>query len=48
MRIERLVRGDEPLLAAAADLFDSLPNGTRTARFLSDEGHHLLLARDAA
>ena len=45
MRIERLVRGDEPLLAAAAatssTAFRTGPDGAVSL----DEGHHLLLAR---
>lgn len=46
MRIKRLGPGDEELVLAGADLFDSPPTEARTARFLASEGHHLLVARE--
>ena len=42
--IRRLEAGDEPLLAAAAGLFDREPQAALVARFLESPGHHLLLA----
>jgi [ribosomal protein S18]-alanine N-acetyltransferase len=44
MRILRLAPGDEPLVLAGADLFDSPPTEAWAAKFLSSEGHHLLVA----
>ena len=44
MRIERVVSGDEHVVLAGADLFDVLPREDWTAKFLSSEGHHLLVA----
>src|SRR3977135_291716 len=44
MRIERLVPGDEELVLRAATLFDAPPTEVWAARFLSSEGHHLLVA----
>jgi ribosomal protein S18 acetylase RimI-like enzyme len=44
MRIARLVSGDEQLVLAAAALFDTPPTESWAARFLSTEGHHLLIA----
>lgn len=44
MRILRLDPGDEALLLAGAELFDAPPTETLAARFLSSEGHHLLVA----
>jgi ribosomal protein S18 acetylase RimI-like enzyme len=45
-RILRLAPGDEPLVLAGAGLFDAPPTEAWTARFLADEGHHLLVAVD--
>ena len=36
--------GDDHLVAAASHLFDGPAEPAATARFLADEGHHLLLA----
>src|SRR5436309_12203571 len=44
MRILRLGPGDEPLVLAAAALFDHQPEESWTRRFLGSTGHHLLLA----
>ena len=44
MRIVRLAPGDEPVVLAAAELFDAAPTEEWTARFLAGEGHHLLVA----
>jgi ribosomal protein S18 acetylase RimI-like enzyme len=44
VRIARLARGDEQVVLDAADLFDSAPTEEWTARFLSSDGHHLLVA----
>jgi ribosomal protein S18 acetylase RimI-like enzyme len=44
MRILRLAPGDEHVVLASADLFDSPPTEAWTARFLSSEGHHLFVA----
>ena len=44
MRIERLGRGDDAKVLAAADLFDDEPQAESTRRFLESAGHHLLLA----
>ena len=44
MRILRLAPGDEHVVLAGADLFDSPPTEAWTARFLSSEGHHLFVA----
>jgi ribosomal protein S18 acetylase RimI-like enzyme len=44
MRIERLSSGDEQLVLEAAPLFDAPPTEAWTERFLSSEGHHLLVA----
>ena len=46
MRIVRLASGDERVVLAGADLFDTPPTEAWTAKFLSSEGHHLLLAVD--
>lgn len=43
MRIARLGPGDEHVVLAGADLFDARPTEEWTARFLSSEGHHLLV-----
>ena len=45
-QIVRLVAGDDDVVLAGADLFDAAPEEASTARFLSDEGHHLLVALD--
>jgi ribosomal protein S18 acetylase RimI-like enzyme len=47
MRIVRLAPGDEHLVVAGAELFDAPPTEAWTAKFLSSEGHHLLVALDA-
>ncbi len=44
MKIVRLARGDEHVVLAGADLFDAPPREPWTPKFLSSEGHHLLLA----
>jgi ribosomal protein S18 acetylase RimI-like enzyme len=44
MQIVRLGSGDEEVVLAAAGLFDRPPAPEWTARFLSGEGHHLLVA----
>jgi ribosomal protein S18 acetylase RimI-like enzyme len=46
MRIVRLAPGDEHVVLAGADLFDTPPTEAWTAKFLSSEGHHLLVAVD--
>jgi aminoglycoside 3-N-acetyltransferase I len=46
MRIVRLGPGDEQLVLDAAELFDAPPTNVWTAKFLSSEGHHLLVAVD--
>jgi ribosomal protein S18 acetylase RimI-like enzyme len=47
MKIARLAPGDEHVVLAGADLFDAPPTEAWAARFLSSEGHHLLVAVDA-
>jgi ribosomal protein S18 acetylase RimI-like enzyme len=44
MRIVRLAAGDEHVILAADNLFDAPPTEDWTAKFLSSEGHHLLIA----
>jgi ribosomal protein S18 acetylase RimI-like enzyme len=44
MRIVRLAPGDEHVVLAGAELFDSPPTEAWAAKFLSSEGHHLLVA----
>ena len=44
MKIRRLGPGDEHIVLAGSDLFDAPPTAAYTARFLSSEGHHLLVA----
>jgi ribosomal protein S18 acetylase RimI-like enzyme len=44
VRIVEAAPGDESLVLAAAELFDRPPTPEWTARFLAEEGHHLLLA----
>ncbi len=46
MRIVRLGPGDEQVVLAAGELFDAPPTDAWTAKFLSSEGHHLLVAID--
>lgn len=46
MRIVRLAPGDERVVLAGADLFDAPPTEAWTAKFLSSEGHHVLVAVD--
>jgi ribosomal protein S18 acetylase RimI-like enzyme len=48
MKITSLRSGDEPLLLASAALFDAPPTAEWAERFLSSEGHHLLVAFGAA
>jgi ribosomal protein S18 acetylase RimI-like enzyme len=44
MEIRRLASGDEQLLLAGLELFDAPPNEEWSRKFLSSEGHHLLVA----
>ncbi len=44
MRIVRLEAGDEQVVLSGAALFDKEPTATWAAKFLSSEGHHLLVA----
>jgi ribosomal protein S18 acetylase RimI-like enzyme len=44
MKILRVGSGDERLLRAGTELFDAPPTQEWAERFLSSEGHHLLLA----
>lgn len=46
MRIVRLTAGDEAVVLAGGALFDDPPTEAWAARFLSREGHHLLVAFD--
>jgi ribosomal protein S18 acetylase RimI-like enzyme len=46
MRIVHAGSGDEQLVLDAAELFDAPPTNAWTAKFLSSEGHHLLVAID--
>ncbi len=46
MRIVRLGRCDEEVVLAGRDLFDAPPREEWTTKFLSSEGHHLLVAFD--
>jgi ribosomal protein S18 acetylase RimI-like enzyme len=46
MRIARLAPGDEQVVLAGAELFDSAPTEEWTSKFLASEGHHLLVARE--
>jgi aminoglycoside 3-N-acetyltransferase I len=46
MRIVRLTRGDEHIALAGAGLFDAPPTEAWTSKFLSSQGHHLLIALD--
>lgn len=46
MRIVRLARGDEHVVLAGAELFDDPPTEAWAGKFLSSEGHHLLIAFD--
>jgi ribosomal protein S18 acetylase RimI-like enzyme len=44
VKILRLGSGDEHLLLAGAELFDAPPSEALAEKFLSSEGHHLLVA----
>jgi ribosomal protein S18 acetylase RimI-like enzyme len=44
MRIARLGPGDEHVVLAGADLFDTRPTEAWSRRFLASEGHHLFVA----
>ena len=44
MRIVHLGPGDEHVVLARAELFDAPPTEAWTAKFLSSDGHHLLVA----
>jgi ribosomal protein S18 acetylase RimI-like enzyme len=44
MDIRHLRPGDDAAVLAAAELFDAPPHPEWTRRFLTDPGHHLLLA----
>jgi ribosomal protein S18 acetylase RimI-like enzyme len=44
VRIDRLGPGDEARVLAAGGLFDDPPTAEATARFLAEDGHHLLVA----
>ena len=46
MRIAPLGPGDEHVVLAGADLFDRPPTEPWTSKFLSSEGHNLLVALD--
>jgi aminoglycoside 3-N-acetyltransferase I len=46
VRILRLSPADASVVLAGADLFDAPPTEAWTAKFLSSEGHHLLVAVD--
>jgi GNAT superfamily N-acetyltransferase len=46
MRIVRIAPNGSHVVFAGADLFDAPPTEERTAKFLSSEGHHLLVAVD--
>jgi aminoglycoside 3-N-acetyltransferase I len=46
MKIVRVQSGDEHLVLAGSELFDAPPTEEWSARFLSSEGHHLLVALD--
>lgn len=46
MEIRVLRPGDDDLVAAASHLFDGPARPEATARFLAEEGHHLLIAYD--
>jgi ribosomal protein S18 acetylase RimI-like enzyme len=44
MRIVRLGPGDEQIVVAGASLFDAPPTEELASRFLTGDGHHLLVA----
>jgi ribosomal protein S18 acetylase RimI-like enzyme len=44
MRILRLAPGDEGVVLAGSELFDHPPTESRATRFLTSDGHHLLVA----
>jgi ribosomal protein S18 acetylase RimI-like enzyme len=46
MRVVRLGPGDGQVVLAGAELFDAPPTDAWTTKFLSSEGHHLLVAID--
>jgi aminoglycoside 3-N-acetyltransferase I len=46
MMIVRLGPGDEQVVLDAAELFDAPPTDASTTKFLSSQGHHLLVAID--
>jgi aminoglycoside 3-N-acetyltransferase I len=46
VRIVPLGPGDEQVVLDAAELFDAPPTDAWTTKFLSSEGHHLLVAID--
>jgi ribosomal protein S18 acetylase RimI-like enzyme len=46
MKMVHVGSGDERLLLAGADLFDAPPTQEWATKFLSSEGHHLLVAVD--
>jgi ribosomal protein S18 acetylase RimI-like enzyme len=46
--IRALAPGDDALVRAASALFDDPPDAVATARFLTSDTHHLLLAVDDA
>ncbi len=48
MEIRVLRPGDDGLLAAASHLFDGPARPDASARFLAEDGHHLLIAYDEA
>jgi hypothetical protein len=48
VRILRLGPGDEQVLLAGAELFDAPPTEAWAEKFLSSEGHHLLVAVEDA
>jgi ribosomal protein S18 acetylase RimI-like enzyme len=47
VEIRVLRPGDAGLVAAASHLFDGPPRPDATARFLAEDGHHLLVAYEA-
>ncbi len=44
--IVRLAPGDEHIVLAGGELFDAAPTEASTAKFLSSDDHHLLVALD--
>jgi len=47
VRIVRLAAGDEQVVLDGAELFDRAPTHSWATKFLSSEGHHLLIAVDS-